>query len=72
MVGGHLFSPLPQKRVLGDSLMQESRILPCDRDAHVGSPFTLKVKDVEAALTVGQQTQKISCGSPLPGLSVMI
>ncbi|VDK32276.1 unnamed protein product [Taenia asiatica] len=51
VVGGHLFSPLPRKRVLGDSLMQESRILPCDRDANIGSPFTLKVKDVEAAST---------------------
>ncbi|KAL5969123.1 hypothetical protein TSMEX_003133 [Taenia solium] len=51
VVGGHLFSPLPRKRVLGDSLMQESRILPCDRDANIGSSFTFKVKDVEAAST---------------------
>ncbi|CDS37239.1 schwannomin interacting protein 1 [Echinococcus multilocularis] len=51
LVGGHPFSPLPQKRILGDTLMQESRILPCDRDAHIGSSFTRKMKDVESTLT---------------------
>lgn len=57
VVGGHLFSPFPQKRVLGDSLMQESSILlPCDRDAQIGSPAIRKVKDVESnpTLTVSQ------------------
>uniref|UniRef100_A0A5K3ENR6 SCHIP-1 domain-containing protein n=2 Tax=Mesocestoides corti TaxID=53468 RepID=A0A5K3ENR6_MESCO len=51
VVGGHLFSPRPPKRVLADSLMQESRILPCDRDVNFGSPFMRKVKDGENALT---------------------
>ncbi|VUZ49181.1 unnamed protein product [Hymenolepis diminuta] len=53
VVGGHLFSPFPQKRVLGDSLMQESSILlPCDRDAQTGSPTIRKVKDVESNPTL--------------------
>ncbi|KAM7542402.1 hypothetical protein Aperf_G00000013417 [Anoplocephala perfoliata] len=50
VVGGHLFSPLPRKRPLGDSLMQESHILPCDRDAPTESPLIRKVKDAETTL----------------------
>ncbi|KAM3182573.1 hypothetical protein ACTXT7_012064 [Hymenolepis weldensis] len=63
VVGGHLFSPFPQKRVLGDSLMQESSILlPCDRDAQIGSPAIRKVKDVESnpTLTVSQYAPVIN------------
>lgn len=60
VVGGHLFSPLPQKRLLGETLMQESRILPCDRDTHLGSPFTRKALDTEPALTVSPHAEKFT------------
>ena len=60
VVGGHLFSPLPQKRLLGDSLMQESRIFPCDRAAHPGSPLSRKTHDTEPILTVSKLGQTFS------------
>ncbi|VDO09354.1 unnamed protein product [Rodentolepis nana] len=53
VVGGHLFSPLPHKRVPGDTLMQESNILlPCDRKTQIGSPTNRKVKDMESSPTL--------------------
>ncbi|KAL5107737.1 hypothetical protein TcWFU_005167 [Taenia crassiceps] len=52
IAAANVIAPLPRKRTCsGDALMQESRILPCDRDAHVGNPFSPNMKDVEVALT---------------------